>query len=135
MSTVSQKKISHRDDFSKSIINSRVIGYQGLQRIIINQEGIVENILPMKDDRSTDRQVLDVQGDWISLGGVDLQINGGLGLAFPDLEAKHRHKLKEICQYLWKQGIDGFLPTIVTTPVEKIRRSLSVIAEVMKGIT
>ncbi len=87
----------------------------------------------MRDDCSRGDRVIDVQGDWISLGGIDLQINGGLGLAFPDLEVKDIDKLKEICQYLWQQGIDGFLPTIVTTPVEKVRRSLSVIAEVIKG--
>jgi len=27
----------------------------------------------------------DWEGDWLSPGGVDLQINGGLGLAFPEL--------------------------------------------------
>lgn len=69
----------------------------------------------------------DVRGDWLSLGGVDLQINGGLGLAFTDLKEKHIPALQKICQYLWEQGIDGFLPTLVTTSVENIKRSLSVI--------
>jgi N-acetylglucosamine-6-phosphate deacetylase len=115
------------------IINSTIIGYQGWQRIVVNQLGIIENILPMADDYPQENQVLDLQGDWLSLGGIDLQINGGLGLAFTELGAKDINKLKEICQFLWQQGIDGFLPTIVTTSVEKIRRSLSIIAEVMRS--
>jgi N-acetylglucosamine-6-phosphate deacetylase len=70
---------------------------------------------------------LDLGGDWLSLGGVDLQINGGLGLAFPEIEPKDIAKLRQICDYLWHQGIDAFVPTIVTTSVENIQRSLSVI--------
>ncbi|MEO0835966.1 MAG: N-acetylglucosamine-6-phosphate deacetylase, partial [Cyanobacteria bacterium J06642_3] len=58
---------------------------------------------------------------------VNLQINGGLGLAFPDLEFTDLPKLQEICDYLWHQGVDAFLPTIVTTSITKIQRSLSVI--------
>jgi N-acetylglucosamine-6-phosphate deacetylase len=37
--------------------------------------------------------------------------------------------LREICQFLWRQGIDAFLPTLVTTSVEKIQRSLAVFAD------
>ena len=77
---------------------------------------------------NSDYSIIDCQGDWISLGGIDLQINGALGLAFPDLEAKDLDQLLTIAQFLWKQGIDGFLPTIVTTSSEKMARSLSVIA-------
>jgi N-acetylglucosamine-6-phosphate deacetylase len=74
---------------------------------------------------------LDLAGDWLSWGGIDLQINGGLGLAFPDLEPKDYPKLREICAYLWQQGVDGFLPTIVTTSPAKIQRSLSTLADFM----
>lgn len=116
----------------KEIMNSRVIGYKNLQRVIINQEGIIEKIISMTEDYSVINDCLDINGDWLSLGGIDLQINGGLGLAFPDLEGKDIPKLKEICQYLWQEGIDGFLPTIVTTSVEKIRQSLTIINQFMK---
>ena len=115
------------------IINARVHGYAGLQRIWIAQ-GRINWILPMtavfKRVSSPDLQ-LDVAGDWISLGGVDLQINGALGLAFTDLQLHDVVKLQEICDLLWLQGVDAFLPTLVTTSVENIRRSLSVIAQFM----
>jgi N-acetylglucosamine-6-phosphate deacetylase len=78
---------------------------------------------------------LDVAGDWISLGGVDLQINGALGLAFTDVEFTDLPKLADICQFLWEQGVDGFFPTLVTTSVEKIRQSLAVFAQLMVGQT
>jgi N-acetylglucosamine-6-phosphate deacetylase len=115
------------------ITNARLIGYEELQQINIDEQGKIEAIFPMTEDTNSNsaKQIIDVEGDWLSLGGVDLQINGGLGLAFSELEAKDLPKLKEICAFLWQQGVDGFLPTIVTTALEKIRRSLVVIAEFM----
>ena len=114
-----------------NIINAKLPQYRDLQGIQINNQGIIEAIAPMNSlaQSSENQSVLDVSGDWISLGGVDLQINGALGLAFPDLEEKHLPLLSKICEFLWNQGIDGFLPTIVTTSVNNIRRSLSVIAD------
>ncbi|MBD2744655.1 N-acetylglucosamine-6-phosphate deacetylase [Coleofasciculus sp. FACHB-1120] len=111
------------------IRNARFRGYESLQQIWIHQ-GRIEQILSMetvfKMVPPEDLQVLDVEGDWVSLGGVDLQINGALGLAFPELNLENCDKLPEICKFLWNQGVDGFLPTIVTTSVENIQRSLSI---------
>lgn len=119
------------------IINARVHGYAGLQQICIDSQGRISQILPMGNLEVALSRVsppdlqLDVAGDWISLGGVDLQINGALGLAFTDLQPDDVVKLQEICDLLWFQGVDAFLPTLVTTSVENIRRSLSVIAQFM----
>ncbi len=114
------------------IINARVPGYQDLQMIWVNENGIIEQILPMgivcKRLSPADLQILDVAGDWISLGGVDLQINGGLGLAFPDLMVKDTPMLDEISQFLWQAGVDAYLPTLVTTSVENIQRAITVIS-------
>nr|WP_199300932.1 N-acetylglucosamine-6-phosphate deacetylase [Trichocoleus sp. FACHB-90] len=107
-------------------------GYQGLQEISVTQ-GTIEKISPMrvfeKGMRSPDGEVLDVGGEWLSLGGVDLQINGALGLAFPEVNLENSKKIPEISKLLWEQGVDGFLPTIVTTSVENIQRSLSIFAD------
>jgi len=128
MTEVIQSAIAPQID----IFNARLAGYKGLQQIWI-REGRISEIVSMntvvKRLPTDDLQVLDVGGDWVSLGGVDLQINGGLGLAFPDLTSADVDKLRDICQYLWAQGVDGFLPTIVTTSVENIQRSLAVIAD------
>jgi N-acetylglucosamine-6-phosphate deacetylase len=113
------------------IINARVFGYKDLQMLLVNQEGIIEQILPMSTVEAHSRNtLLDVAGDWISLGGVDLQINGALGLAFPDLNTENAHLLPKISQFLWDAGVDGFLPTLVTTSIENIQRSLAVIADI-----
>lgn len=109
------------------IINARVPGYSGLQQIKVDQYGIIAAITAM--EQATAVEVIDVAGDWVTLGGVDLQINGGLGLAFPDLSISNSDQLMAICQYLWQQGVDAFLPTIVTTSVEKIHQALAMLSD------
>ena len=116
-----------------NIINAQVPGYQGLQQIKIDEQGIIAAISPRSGTIYQSQDTIDVAGDWVSLGGVDLQINGGLGLAFTDLSPADSDKLREICQYLWCQGVDAFLPTLVTTSVEKIQRSLAVIADFLSS--
>jgi N-acetylglucosamine-6-phosphate deacetylase len=118
------------------IINARVPGYKELQMLLVNGKGIIEQIVPMgtiskpnpAPDLEVIDQVIDFAGDLVSLGGIDLQINGALGLAFPDFEEKDAGFLGKISEYLWNYGVDGFLPTIVTTSVEKIHRCLNLMA-------
>ncbi len=116
------------------IHNAQVPGFPGQQQIDI-QQGQIAAIVPMPSPpaaasrNQSDRPSLDVGGDWISLGGIDLQINGALGLPFPELHPDHGDQMLRIGQYLWEQGIDGFLPTIVTTSMENIQRSLAAIAQ------
>ncbi|HEY9907206.1 MAG TPA: N-acetylglucosamine-6-phosphate deacetylase [Thermosynechococcaceae cyanobacterium] len=108
-----------------TLTNVRVPGYTGLQQVCIQNETIAEVApsLPQSD------AAIDMAGDWISLGGVDLQINGALGLAFPDLNLANAHQLNAIGDFLWDQGIEGYLPTIVTTSIENIQRSLSTLSQ------
>lgn len=117
------------------IQNAQIIGNQGLFQVEIaggKIKAISSSSLAIAfQASSTNISILDLQGDWLSLGGIDLQINGALGLAFPDLETTDLPKLQQICDFLWQQGVDGFLPTIVTTSVDKIQRSLAIIAQFM----
>ncbi len=122
-----------------NIINAFVPGYEGRQMLFINRDGIIEQIVPMdkiiKRVPLKDLQLLDAQSDRLSLGGVDLQINGALGTAFPELNAENALSLQKICDYLWDGGVDGFLPTVVTTSVENIEHSLAVVADFMQNQT
>jgi N-acetylglucosamine-6-phosphate deacetylase len=125
---------------TSQIINARIPGQPGLQQIILEGEpdtpvatSKILGVFPQDSSSipSIDRQI-DLEGDWCSFGGVDLQINGALGLAFPDLQSTDGDKLREICDFLWQQGVDGFLPTLVTTSIENFQRSMGLIAQYMK---
>ncbi len=109
----------------------RLVGYVGLQQLWLNPQGVILDIQPASTQLDS-QAVVDLGGDWLSLGGVDLQINGALGLAFPDVgESEDSDRLTAIAQFLWQQGVDAFLPTIVTTAVAKIERSLAVFADLV----
>ena len=119
------------------ILNARLPGSKDLQMLAVDADGIIQEVCPMdkvfKRVSPPDLSVLDAAGDWLSLGGVDLQINGALGFAFPDLESKQIEILPEICQFLWNQGVDAFLPTLVTTSLDKFKRSLSTLADFIRS--
>ena len=68
-------------------------------------------------------------GDWLSPMGVDLQINGGLGLAFPELESADLPKLADLQALLWRDGVEAICPTLVTCGVEPLRQALAVLAD------
>lgn len=122
----------NRQQDSFHLINARLPHWEQQYYELEIEQGIIKTIKPQSAEKKNDRAVLDLQGDWLSLGGVDLQINGALGLPFPDLESHHCDQLLEISKFLWEQGIDGFLPTIVTTSPEKMARSLSTITDYLQ---
>jgi N-acetylglucosamine-6-phosphate deacetylase len=106
------------------LLNARIPGCDGLQDVIV-EDGRVLGITPIGSGlRNRDLPYQNLREDWLSLGGVDLQINGALGLAFPELTAANVDRLDEIGQFLWNAGVDGYCPTIVTTSIENIHRSL-----------
>jgi len=116
------------------LINARLPGSDRLHQITV-ANGLIAAISPLSTPTSTvsmpSHPVLDLEGDWVSLAGVDLQINGALGLAFPDLDWPQLDQLSVIADLLWQQGVAGFLPTLVTTTVANIQRSLAVIDHFM----
>ena len=145
----------YTDTTTMKLINARLPGYDGLQQLDLDDTLGLKSIQPMspatlqmlrpeplKTSPTTDGQpeqsdgatVLDMEGDWVSPGGIDLQINGGLGLAFPDLDwsrEDHRKTLSAIGELLWQQGVDGYMPTLVTSSIDDIHRALDAIARAM----
>ncbi|MFN9645158.1 MAG: N-acetylglucosamine-6-phosphate deacetylase [Cyanobacteriota bacterium] len=67
-------------------------------------------------------------GDWLSPMGVDLQINGGLGLPFPELREADLPRLEELLALLWRDGVEAIAPTFVTCGLAPLREALSVLA-------
>jgi N-acetylglucosamine-6-phosphate deacetylase len=61
--------------------------------------------------------------------GVDLQINGGLGLAFPELSEADLPRLAELQALLWRDGVEAICPTLVTCGIEPLRQALAVLQQ------
>ena len=67
----------------------------------------------------------DWQGDWLSPRAVDLQINGGLGISFTELDINKIPKILDLLDQLWKDGVEAIAPTLVTCSLSSLRRSIS----------
>jgi N-acetylglucosamine-6-phosphate deacetylase len=107
--------------------NVRIPGLNGLQQVLIEAEHLTHISPKISPSQAPNAVIEDWNGDWLSLGGIDLQINGALGLAFPELQPETLTQLTAIGKYLWQAGVDAYCPTIVTTSIANIHRSLSLI--------
>ncbi|MEM9908372.1 MAG: N-acetylglucosamine-6-phosphate deacetylase, partial [Cyanobacteria bacterium P01_D01_bin.44] len=112
--------------------NAKLPGRDGLY-CVETRQGYLSLILPMDEVNMLvrPRNATDLNGDWLSLGGIDSQINGALGLAFGELTPDHFQTLDKISQYLWEQGVDAYLPTLVTADIDKMRQSLETLSKFM----
>ncbi len=68
-------------------------------------------------------------GDRLSRRGIDLQINGGLGLAFTELTQQDLPRLLQLLELLWRDGVEAIAPTLVTCAVAPLRQSLTVLQQ------
>ncbi len=84
-------------------------------------------------NQSIDSLSEDWKGDWLSPRGIDLQINGGLGLSFNDLDLKDLPRLTLLLEQLWKDGIEAIAPTLVTCSRESLRKSLDILRELREN--
>ena len=102
---------------------------EGDQRyaIDLNDQGLICRIGAMEADERTANA--DWNGNWLSPRGVDLQINGGLGLAFPELTPADLPRLEELLDLLWRDGVEAIAPTLVTCGIAPLRQALAVLQE------
>lgn len=94
-------------------------------RLALDGEGWITSVEPI--DSGSQAAGDDWGGDWLSPAGVDLQINGGLGLAFPELTAAELPRLLELLDLLWRDGVEAICPTLVTCGVAPLRQALAVL--------
>ena len=97
--------------------------------ITLDQAERIQAIQPMKPSNRGPEAIDSWWGDWISPRGVDLQINGGLGLAFPELTETDLPRLLELLKHLWADGVEAISPTLVTCGISPLRRALGVLRQ------
>ena len=100
---------------------------------LLDDAGRLQALTPMRAEASMAGE--NWQGDWLSPMGVDLQINGGLGLAFPELQDHDLPRLLELLDLLWEDGVDAISPTLVTCGIAPLRQALAVLRAARDWIT
>jgi len=96
-------------------------------RVAVDGDGWITALEPIPPGSSAAGD--DWGGDWLSPAGVDLQINGGLGLAFPELSEADLPRLLELLELLWRDGVEAICPTLVTCGVAPLRQALAVLEQ------
>ena len=99
--------------------------------VLLDDEDILLAINPMEHGSALAGESW--QGDWLSPMGLDLQMNGGLGLAFPELTFDDLPKLFELLDRLWLDGVEAICPTFVTCDLASLHLGLSVLREARKN--
>ena len=99
--------------------------------IELDDQGLICRIAAMGGEAQQEAQQADEDwnGDWLSPRGVDLQINGGLGLAFPELTSADLPRLEELLELLWRDGVEAIAPTLVTCGIAPLRQALAVLRQ------
>ena len=105
----------------------RLPAMDGLWRIGMDADQRIAAVQPLPAGSAAAGDSWD--GDWLSPMGVDLQINGGLGLAFPELTPNDLPHLLKLLELLWRDGVEAIAPTLVTCGVAKLRQALAVLRE------
>lgn len=100
-------------------------------RIGLDENDLISQVEPLPAGSSAAGD--NWHGDWLSPAGVDLQINGGLGLAFPELTPADLPQLEALLELLWRDGVEAICPTLVTCGVAPLRQALAVLAEARAG--
>ena len=97
----------------------------------LDDQGLICRIDAMGTEAQKEAQHTDAdwKGDWLSPRGVDLQINGGLGLAFPELSEADVPRLEQLLELLWRDGAEAIAPTLVTCGIAPLRQALAVLRE------
>ncbi len=99
--------------------------------ICVDHSNIIRSIKRIENHLALDGE--DWSGDWLSPMGVDLQINGGLGVAFSDLHFEQLPSIYALLDKLWLDGVEAICPTIVTSNICSLRKSLEVIRVARKN--
>ena len=98
--------------------------------LILDEHGIIQSIdKSSKWDSSYDE---DWCGDWLSPRAIDLQINGGLGISFTDLNFNKIPNLLTLLDRLWLDGVEGICPTFVSCSLDQFQLGMKVLKETKK---
>ena len=112
-----------------ALVNGRVLARNGIESglaVLVEGRDIVA-VVPEADIAGTGAATHDLDGDYLLPGFIDCQVNGGGGVLFnnsPDVEA-----LRRIGAAHRRFGTTGFLPTLISDDLHKMRAAIEATRE------
>ncbi len=122
----------------RNLINIRLPGplntslNEDLWWIQVDDNDEIRALKPMITMQGVSLEGEDWGGDLLSPRGVDLQINGGLGLCFTDFNVEQLPQLNALLDLLWSDGVEAISPTLVSCSVSSFRKSLMAFRQARK---
>ena len=98
--------------------------------LVLDKSGIILSI--DKISKTISNYDEDWCGDWLSPRAIDLQINGGLGISFTDLDFTKIPQLITLLDRLWLDGVEGICPTFVSCSIDQFQLGMKVLKETKK---
>ncbi len=95
--------------------------------LVCDENDVITSIEPMRLNEGKYSE--DWQGAWLSPRGMDLQFNGGLGIAFPELTFHQLPKLLELLDQLWVDGVEAICPTFISCALPEFQEAMRVLNE------
>lgn len=87
---------------------------------------IVDGQSAFFDAKTAFTSTIDLEGDYLVPGFIDVQINGGYGVDFSEFTEGEGEKylagLDEFSKRILETGVTSFVPTIITQHAEKYRQ-------------
>jgi N-acetylglucosamine-6-phosphate deacetylase len=110
-----------------ALVNGRILAGERIvagQTVLLAQ-GRIEGVVPAADPRCRDATIVDLEGQILLPGFIDVQVNGGGGVLFNDdpslasiraIGAAHR-----------QFGTTGFLPTLISDDLDTIGQAIAAV--------
>jgi N-acetylglucosamine-6-phosphate deacetylase len=111
----------------KALVNGRVLTGQGIvsgQTLLLSGARI-EALVEPGDSRCRDAVVVDLGGQLLLPGFIDVQVNGGAGVLFNDDPSPE--SIRAIGAAHRRFGTTGFLPTLISDDLDTIGRAIAAV--------
>jgi N-acetylglucosamine-6-phosphate deacetylase len=110
-----------------ALVNGRLLTGEGLvsgQTLLLSAARI-EALVDAKDSRCSDATVVDLEGQLLLPGFIDVQVNGGGGVLFNDDPSPE--SIRAIGAAHRRFGTTGFLPTLISDDLDTIGRAITAV--------
>ncbi len=110
-----------------ALVNGRLLTRVGLEsgKTLLLSEGRIEAVADPEDARCAGAEVVDLEGQMLLPGFIDVQVNGGGGVLFNDDPAPG--SIRAIGTAHRRYGTTGFLPTLISDDLDTIARAIAAV--------
>jgi N-acetylglucosamine-6-phosphate deacetylase len=110
-----------------AVVNGRILAGEAIVtgQAVLLAGGRIEGIAPAADPRCRDAASVDLEGQLLLPGFIDVQVNGGGGVLFNDDPSPE--SIRAIGAAHRQYGTTGFLPTLISDDLDTIAQAIAAV--------